>query len=499
MGLLSLVPNEGRGGAVVGFGKSKMKRVSTRLVGRGRHVRFGALLRSAGLSTGVFSTGVFRAGGLAAVTLGILLGAPMIAMAGSPQSIGMSVGQTFSFSPSHLPKPYSAPAVGFIGPTLPRPNGAMPRVPKGFNVNVYASGLKGPREMAVGRDGTVYVAETREGKVLAMRDSDGDGQSDMRVTLVDGFREPSGLALHGAALYVADRRAVWRIGFDGETMKALPRVLVTRPGALGTGGGHITREIVFAPDGKHFYVAIGSQTNVGEDPSPRATIQQFRVDGSAQSTYATGLRSPVGMSFYPGTNDLYTVVNERFGLGAGLVPDYFTHVARNGFYGFPYAYLGAHPDPQFGELRPDLVKIARVPDVLFAPHSGPFGLLFVHGPGLPPAWDGDALVAMHGTRADGGAAGFAIVRVGFRHGRPIGNYQTVIAGFGRGDSQTGGVWGRPVWLARAKDGALLISDDVANVIWRVTWQGNSVAAVESGHVKATDETAAIAPIPPSNP
>lgn len=476
-----LITNEGRGGAVVGFGKSKMMHVTTQTVGRGRREDVAFVSGSA----------AFRIGVLVVVTLGAWLGAATLAMAGSSSPGGMSIGQTFSLSPSNLPAPYSAPPVGFVGPIKARPGGAMPQVPKDFSVNVYASGLNGPREMVVGSDGTIYVSETREGKVLALRDSDGDGQVDMRVTLVDGFREPSGLALHGAALYVADRRAVWRIGFDGETMKALPRTPVTRPGALGTGGGHITREIVFAPDGKHFYVAIGSQTNVGEDPLPRASIQQFRTDGSAQATYATGLRSPVGMSFYPGTNDLYAVVNERFGLGAGLVPDYFTRVVRKGFYGFPYAYLGAHPDPQFGELRPDLVKIARVPDVLFAPHSGPFGLLFVHGEGLPPAWEGDALVALHGTRADGGAAGFAIVRVGFRQGRPIGNYQTVMTGFGRGKGQTGGIWGRPVWLVRAKDGALLVSDDVANVIWRVTWHGSQAVSSGSVPAKVQSEAAAI--------
>ena len=399
-----------------------------------------------------------------------LLAAPSFADA---QSTGMSVGQSFSLSVENLPKPYARPPVGLVPPATARPSGALPQVPKDFRVDIFANGLSGPREMVVGDDGTVYVSETREGRVLALRDSDGDGKVDMRVTFADGFREPSGLAIHGAALYIADRRAVWRVPFDGDTLKALPRSLVTRPGALGTGGGHITRELAFAPDGKHFYVAVGSQTNIGEDPLPRATIQQFRADGHVQLTYAAGLRSPVGMAFQPGTNDLYAVVNERFGLGGGLVPDYFTRVERDDFYGFPYAYLGPHPDPQFGELRPDLVKVSKVPDVLFAPHSGPFGLLFVDGKGLPPDWAGDALVALHGTRADGGPAGFAVVRVPFENNRPRGGYETVMAGFGhRHDSQ--GIWGRPVWLARERDGSLLVSDDVANVIWRVTWDGAHV-------------------------
>lgn len=403
-----------------------------------------------------------------------------------------TVGQRYEFSPSNLPVPYSTPSVsGMAAEHVARPEGAMPKVPKGFQVSIFAAGLERPREMAVAPDGTVFVAQTYEGKIVVLRDADGDGIAEMRRTFVDGFREPTGLAVQDGALYVADRRAVWRVGFDGDTMRALPRIMVTRPGALGNGGGHITRELVFAPDGKHFFVAVGSETNIGEDPWPRASVQQFRADGHAQSTFASGLRNPVGLAFYPGTDDLYAVVNERFGLGAGLVPDYFTRVVHNGFYGYPYAYLGPHPDPQFGELRPDLVRTTLVPDVLFAAHSGPLGLLFAKGKGFPPEFRGDAIVALHGTRAGSGQAGYELVRVRFRDGRPEGGYETFMTGFGATDKPHAGheatkeadvapnVWGRPVWLAEARDGALLVSDDVADVIWRVSWTGASAISEAS--------------------
>jgi glucose/arabinose dehydrogenase len=185
----------------------------------------------------------------------------------------------------------------------------------------------------------------------------------------------------------------------------------------------------------------------------------------------------VGLVFHPDTDDLYTVVNERFGLGAGLVPDYFTRVVRNGFYGYPYAYLGPHPDPQYGELRPDLVRTSLTPDVLFAPQSGPLGLIFVKGKGSPPDFKGDAIVALHGAQSGNG---YELVRVRFRDGRPLGGYETFMTGFGAGLDRERGegtddVWGRPVWLAEARDGALLVSDDVANVIWRVSWSGPSAA------------------------
>jgi glucose/arabinose dehydrogenase len=418
--------------------------------------------------------------------LALCLASLLVASHAQGGSLG-AVGQRYEFSPSNLPAPYSQPSVGAAAPSVPRPDGVMPKVPEGFHVGIFASGLTRPREMAVAPDGTVFVSQTYEGEVAVLRDADGDGVAEMRMTFADGFREPSGLAVQGDALYVADRRAVWRIGFDGDTMRALPRSMVTRPGALGEGGGHITRELVFAPDGQHFFVSIGSETNIGEDPWPRATIQRFRIDGHMQTTFASGLRNPVGLAFYPGTDDLYAVVNERFGLGAGLVPDYFTRVERDGFYGYPYAYLGPHPDPQYGELRPDLVKTSLVPDILFAPHSGPLGLIFAKGKGLPPDFKGDAIVALHGTQTGGAPAGYELVRVRFRDGRPVGGYETFMTGFGahldRGSAdQAGGIWGRPVWLAEARDGALLVSDDVANVIWRVTWTGISADATALGTV-----------------
>ena len=163
---------------------------------------------------------------------------------------------------------------------------------------------------------------------------------------------PHGLAFHDGALYIADIRAVWRVAYKTGDLKAGERLPVTRPGALGTPGAHWTRNVVFSPDGRSFFVAVGSASNVGEDPEPFATVQRFNADGSQQTTFAAGLRNPVGIAFYPGTNNLYVVVNERDGLGDGLVPDYLTRVEAGQFYGWPYAYIGKNPDPDFGAKRP---------------------------------------------------------------------------------------------------------------------------------------------------
>lgn len=412
------------------------------------------------------------------------------AQAAQPNDAALpAVGQYFEFSLSDLPPPY-APTPDKADPSnqpieeIVRPRDAMPSVPPGFHVAVFADGLRRPREIATAPGGLVFVSETHQGDILALRDADGDGTAETSIVFAEGFREPTGLAVENGALYVVDRRAVWRIGFDPSTLEVQTRVMVTRPGALGEGGGHVTREIVFAPDGKHFLVAIGSQTNVGEDPSPRATIQQFSLDGQMQTSLAAGLRNPVGMAFNPDTDDLYAVVNEREGLGPGLVPDYLTRVKPGAFYGFPYAYLGAHPDPQFGDLRPDLVQATETPDLLFPPRSMPLGLLFCHGDAFPPDYRGDALVALHGAWR-GGAPVHGIARVRFHEGRPGRGYEIFMSGFEMGAGGVPGVWGRPVWLAQTDDGALLVSDDVANVIWRVTWTGTTAGAEEAARIAGT--------------
>lgn len=403
------------------------------------------------------------------------------------------VGAHFEVRLSDLPAPYQSLTQSDAAPDaehvplehIERTQGVLPQVPPGFEVGVFAEGLSGPREMAVAPGGIVFVTQMLKGEIIALRDADGDGVAETETVFSSGFREPSGIAYANGALYVADRRAVWRVDFDPATLKANPRIMVTRPGALGKGGGHITRELLFEPNGSHFFVSIGSETNVGEDPAPRATIQLFRADGQMQASVATGLRNPVGLAFYPGTDDLYTVVDEREGLGAGLVPDYLTRVKPGAFYGFPYAYLGSHPDPQFGDLRPDLVKVTETPDMLFMPRSGPFGLFFCKGEGFPPDYQGDALVALHGSwQEDGNPPAHGIVRVRFHDGRPEPGYEMFMAGFEEKSRPKPGspsrIWGRPVWLAQAGDGALLVSDDVSDVIWRVRWTGKGADVASVG-------------------
>ncbi len=369
-----------------------------------------------------------------------------------------------------LPVPYATPNVANSPDRVSRPEGATLRVPKGFSVNIFAENLSHARWMAVAANGDVFLAESSAGKVTLLRDGDGDGRAELVATFAKGFSAPHGLALAHGYLYVADIRRVWRIPYrPGQRRAQGSAEPVTPRGALGAGGSHWTRNIAFGPDGKRFYVAVGSAGNIAEEPEVRASVQEFAADGSGQRTFASGLRNPVGIAFYPGTNELYVVVNERDGLGDELVPDYLTRLKRGGFYGWPYSYIGAHPQPGFADRRPDLVKRALEPGMLFRSHSAPLGLVFYDAEQFPRQYRGDAFVALHGSWNANEPRGYMVVRVPFAAGRPKGHYEIFASGFWAEGKGTAVVWGRPAGLAVAIDGSLLIADDVGDVIWRISY------------------------------
>lgn len=380
-------------------------------------------------------------------------------------------GARFTVAPRDMPKPFATRSASNPPARVARPPGATLRLPAGFSANIFADGLDGPRWMAVAPNGDVFLTALGSNAVLLLRDADGDGRAETRAVFATGFSSPHGLALHGGFLYVADSVRVWRVPYrTGDTVATRPPRAITPRGALGAGGGHWTRNIAFAPDGRHFYIAVGSRSNLAEETAPRASVQKFRADGSGQRTFADGLRNPVGIAFRPGSRDLYVVVNERDGLGDGLVPDYLTRLVRGGFYGWPYSYIGANPQPGFAERRPDRVRAAIVPDLLFQAHSAPLGLVFYDGAQFPAAYRGDAFVALHGSWNAATPTGYKVVRVRFRDGRPAGGYENFATGFWAAGSRRAQVWGRPVGLAMARDGSLLIADDAGGVIWRVRYR-----------------------------
>jgi len=381
-------------------------------------------------------------------------------------------GSRLSLSPGDLPPPGTSPSAANPPRSLARPAGALPRVPAGFRVSLFAEGLEHARWLAVASNGDVLLAEPGAGKITLLRDGDGDGRADLRRTLAEGFDWPHGIVIEAETLLVSDRKAIWALPYRPGELAAGPARALTPPGALGEGSGHRSRTLAASPDGRWLFVGIGSRSNLDEEEEPRATIKIFPREGRQGRVFASGLRNPVGLAFQPGTLELWTVVNERDGMGDELVPDYLTRVEEGAFYGWPYAYVGDHPQPGFAPRRPDLVARTRLPELLFQSHSAPLGLVFQQSQSFPQAWRGDAFVALHGSWNAAKPRGYLVARVPFRDGRPEGSYEVFLSGFAEtaADARTRGraeVWGRPVGLAFAKDGSLLVADDLGQRIWRV--------------------------------
>ena len=385
------------------------------------------------------------------------------------------VGTKIKIDLAKLPQPGDSPSKANVSKLVPRPAGAMPQVPPGFQVNIFAEHLRNARNMLVASNGDVLLAEQGAGEIAMLRDADGNGVAEGVVTFASGFNIPYGMAIANGALYVGDSKGVWRIPYTpGDATAREKQTLVTPEGAVGGTGGHSTRNVNVSADGKKLYVSIGSSSNIGEEATPRATIQEFALDAtgtkaSGQRTYASGLRNAVGTAFYPGTNDLYAVINERDTLGDELVPDYMTRVADNGFYGWPYSYLGQHPQPGYADKRPDLVAKAIVPDVLIRSHSAPLGLAFYTATQFPKEYQGGAFVALHGSWNAANPRGYAVAFVPFENKKPAGDYVVFASGFTLNQTTASNeVWGRPAGVAVTKDGSLLIADDGSNTVWRVS-------------------------------
>jgi len=370
-------------------------------------------------------------------------------------------GQKFLFLPKDMPPPFATPGVDNTPRIVKQPPDAHPQVPKGFVIEPFVTGLTNPRWMELAPNGDVFVAEHYAGKISILR-----GRK--VTTFATGFTRPHGLAYHDGALYVGDTQAIWRLEYREGALKAGKRTRVTADG-FGPWGNHWTRNIVFGPDGT-LYLTIGSASNVGEDPPLRATVQTVDSLGHLHR-FAYGLRNTVGIAFYPGSDDLYVTVNERDGLGDGLVPDYFTRIRKDDFFGYPYAYVGRHPDPDYGDKRPDMVAKTKMPDILFESHSAPLGVVFYNAHQFPAAYWGDALIALHGSWDSAHPTGYKIVRVKFTNGRPERGYENFVTGFWVSGSTPALVYGRPAGLLIAKDGSLLIADDAARTIWRVRYVG----------------------------
>jgi len=377
---------------------------------------------------------------------------------------------------SDLPQPYASSSAGNAPRIVPRPRTVLPRVPAGFSVSVLASGFEQPRQMRVAPNGDLFIAESGADRIRLIR----AGETAPSV-FIDGLsRRPFGIAFYPPG---PDPRFVY-VATEGEVLRYPYRIGALRPSGRATAvvpdvpvGHHWTRDIAFTPDGSKLLLAVGSGDNDGEAgmaiEARRADILEYNPDGTGMQIFAAGLRNPVTIAFYPGTNDLWTTVNERDGLGDNLPPDYVTRVKPGGFYGWPWFYIGGNPDPRHKNAHPELRDGVIVPDVLLQPHSAPLGLAVYTGTQFPASYRGDVFVALHGSWNRALRTGYKVIRIPVRDGKPSGGYEDFMTGF---VADAPNVWGRPVGVAVAADGALLVSDDGADVIWRISYEGESKAS-----------------------
>jgi glucose/arabinose dehydrogenase len=403
------------------------------------------------------------------------------------------IGKQYRIDPAELPPPKTSPIVTNRVLSIPF-NGQTLQVPPGFTATPFATGLVNPRRLLVLANGDVLVAEQSGGYLTLLRD-DGEGHAKWINRHVEDLNRPYGLAWQNDNLLVADQDGIWRVPhvigalragrpapaqradqLPPDERKPVPGAygaqLITKKGVFGITQGHQNRALAIDPKDGALFVGVGSSGNLGVEPEPKATIQRFDPDGSNQTTYASGTRNPTGLAFHPDTGDLWAIVQERDGLGDNLPSDVLIRVQQGGFYGWPYAYVGNHPQPGFAQLAPDKVNATITPDLLFEAHSSLLDLVFYHGDQFPAAYKGGLFVALKGSWNRSVPTGYKIVWVPFKDGRPEGYYENFAVGFWASGEQRAEVWGRPAALAVAKDGALLVADDTGGTIWRIAYTGS---------------------------
>ena len=391
---------------------------------------------------------------------------------------GEKPGTTRKITSADLPKPFATKSAVAGPAVVDRPKDAWPQAPAGFKVELYSTDVNDGRKILTAPNGDFFVVESHGGRIKVFRGITAEGKAQQSSVFLSGLGGPYGIAFYPPGpnpqyLYIGQTDAVLRVPYHNGDLKAAakPEHLAKLPG----GGGHTTRDLVFSPDGKQLFVGVGSATNVDDpdknsDEKGRAQIWVMNPDGSNAHMYAYGIRNPGGgLAMNPKDGQLWCSVNERDELGNNLVPDYITHVEEGGFYGWPYYYIGGNPDPRLKGAHPELKSKVIVPDVLLQAHNASLELAFYEGKQFPAEYQGDIFAAQHGSWNRAPRAGYEVIRVPLHQtGKATGEYEDFLTGF---VTASGQVWGRPVGVAVAQDGSLLVTDDASNSIWRVTYTG----------------------------
>jgi glucose/arabinose dehydrogenase len=400
---------------------------------------------------------------------------------------------------TELPRPYASRATSNGVRVVGKPAEAFLKVPPDFEIKLFADGIDQPRVIRVAPNGDVFVVESSRGRIRLLRPTDGGDRVSRNETFASGLSQPFGIAFYPSGsdpqwLYVANTGSVVRFPYRNGDLgaRAEAEIVVSRLPA----GGHWSRDIAFSRDGARMFISVGSLSNASEstgrsgsalrrrllgtlrpqiadglsgaqpeDEAERADVLVFDPMGQNRRIYAAGIRNCAGMAVNPSSGDLWCATNERDGLGDDLPPDYITRVPEGGFFGWPWYYTGPNQDPLHKGARADLKDKIIVPDILIQPHSAPLQMMFYSGEQFPAAFNGNIFATLHGSWNRAKRTGYKIIRGLVKDGVPSGEYEDFVTGFVIDDAR---VWGRPVGIAQARDGALLFSEDGLGTIWRVT-------------------------------
>jgi glucose/arabinose dehydrogenase len=377
-----------------------------------------------------------------------------------------------------LPQPFASESSRNFPKLVSRPGDATPKVLSGFAVSAYAQGYKQPRQIKIAPNDDIFLSDSGTGRIHVLR-ADGPGKPPADTVFAEVAERPFGIAFYPAGpnpkwVYIASMNEVVRFPYEvGDTKARGPKEVIVPnlPGPL-----HWTRDVLATPDGEHILVAVGSGTNIAdkgmEAEKFRANVLQFNPDGSGRTVLNAGTRNPVAIAFNPVDGSLWTSVNERDLLGDNLPADYVTNLQPGKFYGWPYFYNGDHRDPRVEGEPPVPGDRVVVGDVLIQPHSAPLGIAFYTGEQFPAEYRNDLFVALHGSWNRGLRTGYKLIRVTMQNGKATGQYEDFVTGF---VTAAGDVWGRPVGVAVAQDGSLLMTDDGSGTIWRVSYGDQSKA------------------------
>ncbi len=384
-------------------------------------------------------------------------------------------GNRHLIRPADLPKPYASESATNASKVAPRPQNAWPQAPEGFKVELLLTGLEQPRNIVTAPNGDFFLTESTAGRVRVLHGLTPQGKPNLSEVFASGLIMPYGIAFYPPGpnpqyVYVANTNSIVRFPYRDGDLKArgAAEPVVTLPGGAQYGGGHWTRNIAFSNDGKKLFVAVGSHSNINDDDAEknRADVLEFNADGSGQRIYASGIRNPSGIGVHPVTGQVWVAVNERDQLGDDLVPDYVTHIADGGFYGWPWYYTGSNQDPRHAGKHPELKDKSLVPDVLLQSHSAPLALAFYSAQQFPIKFRDSIFVTSHGSWNRAHRTGYKIIRISAPQGSASPEYEDFVTGFVRDD---GNVWGRPVGVTVAGDGSLVFTDDASGSVWRVSY------------------------------